>query len=138
MNEGSWVSIAGIAALAFVIWMVVKAPKVEMPSAAHESHESADVVASSAPVRGGGENWRVVGWILSAVGTIGLVVGFSMKTSVETFAPSTAYSAGGSQDIINLGLLFNKGATMAVSLSAIGIGVFCIGVGAIIANIRRE
>lgn len=79
-----------------------------------------------------GENWRVWGWILAAGGAIGLGFALFMPIAVETYVPSVL-GGGGRSDVVNIGLIFQKGVAIAGSLSAIALGVFCLAVGAIIA-----
>lgn len=44
----------------------------------------------------------------------------------------------GNDDIVNMGLMFQKGVVLACGLSALGFGVFCFGVGAIVKAIGRS
>lgn len=88
--------------------------------------------ATSKPAADRGSGWSVWGWIMTLGGLGGLVVGLFMKMSVETYTPSSILGPGGSSDVVNLGLMFTKGVVVACSLSAIGLGVFCFAVGAVL------
>lgn len=87
--------------------------------------------------RAPGEGWTIWGWLLAIGGLVGLAISLSMKMSVETYTPSSILGPGGSSDVVNLGLMFNKGVAVACSLSAIGLGVFCFAVAAILKAIGR-
>lgn len=100
-----------------------------------DAQSEAGSVSSAAvnrPVADPGSGWSVWGWIMTLGGLGGLVVGLFMKMSVETYTPSSILGPGGSSDVVNLGLMFNKGVVVACSLSAIGLGVFCFAVGAVL------
>lgn len=78
-----------------------------------------------------GDGWGTAGWALSVIGALGLAVGFFMDTSIGGYG----YGDG---DIVNLDLMFQKGVVIACGLSAIGLGVFCHGVGAVVKAIGRK
>lgn len=75
-----------------------------------------------------GDNWRTWGMVLTGVGVIGAVLSAFMEISVSSY----------DSDVVNLGLMFNKGAALAGSLFVIGLGVLCMGIGAIVAAIAQS
>jgi hypothetical protein len=77
-----------------------------------------------------GDGWRTAGWIFAVVGGLGLAFGL--------FSGITIDGGYGGDDIVNLDLMFHKGVILACSLSAIGLGVFCLGVGAIVKALGRK
>lgn len=86
-----------------------------------------------------GSTWSLWGWFILAVGLIGIVVSLLLPITVSTFVPSTSpYLPSGSSDIVNLGLLFRKGAALAGSLAAVGAGLFCVGIGSLIRAIHTR
>lgn len=76
------------------------------------------------------DNWRTSGWILIVLGVIGLVAGFLMETSVST-------GDYGADDVINFALQFQQGFILDGGMFAIGLGVFCLGVSAVLTAIER-
>lgn len=78
-----------------------------------------------------GDTWRSSGWILIVLGAIGFIAAFVMDTSV----PTDSY---GSDSVVNFGLLSHQGLILDVGLFAIGLGVFCLGVGAILEALGRK
>ncbi|MBU7588312.1 MAG: hypothetical protein KAF42_03765 [Sphingopyxis terrae] len=83
-----------------------------------------------------GSGWQLAGWALSVIGLIALVSSLYMQTTVETYAPPSSFSVGGSSEIVNLDLLFRKGVAVACSLASVAIGIFCLAVGSILAAIN--
>lgn len=139
MSDGVWVSVMGLAALAAVIWLIVRdtatSPEVK---AVHETAEaSMPHAATRSPTPPStGDNWRGAGWLIMLGGAVGLGVALFMDTSVETYAP--AILGGGTREVINLDLLFSKGVAIACSLTSICTGLFCLAVGSIIGAIAAR
>lgn len=77
----------------------------------------------------------MTGWIITVCGVIGASLALFMDTSISTSVPADLYSSR-TTEIVNFELLFRKGLAVGISLFAIGAGLFCIAVGAIIAAIR--
>lgn len=78
-----------------------------------------------------GDSWKSFGWLLVAGGAIGLLVSLMLETSVTTYG----YDTG---SVVNLDLLFRKWMALTGSLFAIGLGTFCLGVGAIVESLARK
>lgn len=78
--------------------------------------------ASSSPA----DSWRMSGWTFALVGAIALTLSLFMGTTVEPGGPY------GGEQVVNLDLQFHKGLAIGGSLFAIGLGVFCLGVAAIL------
>lgn len=78
-----------------------------------------------------GDTWRSSGWILVVLGGIGVIATFLMDTTV----PTDSFGDGA---VVNFGLLSQQGLILDVSLFAIGLGVFCLGVGSILEAISRK
>lgn len=81
--------------------------------------------------------WRLWGLVLILGGVAGFGVALMMSTTVAAYGAASILG-GGSSEVVNLGLLFNKGVAIAASLAAIGLGVFCLGVSAIVASLRAR
>lgn len=99
------------------------------PSPQNERSEARETPAISA--NSPYEIWRIWGLLLTIGGGAGFAFSLLMETTVESYA-SGILGSGGSSSIVNIGLLFQKGTALAASLSAIGIGVFCLAVSAIL------
>lgn len=84
--------------------------------------------ATSSPA----DSWRMSGWTFALVGVVALVLSLFMGTTVNTGGP---YGGG---EVVNLDLQFHKGLAIGGSLFAIGLGVFCLGVGAVLTAIERK
>lgn len=132
MNLQLWLPLAATLIIMGTIFFVAK----ERPAA---TVEPGDALAGDpeAPVAQeedskGGEGWRNIGSLFIVLGGLGMALSLFMKTSVETVG------LYGASDVVNLGLMFNKGVSIAVSLFAIGLGVFCVAVGAIVRAIARQ
>lgn len=93
---------------------------------------SAEVAPAPADPNPGGA-WSTVGWLLAIFSAVGVAVSLSIKTTVETYVPLE-----GSSEVANLDLMFQKSIALAGSLTGLGIGVFCIAVGAIIRAIASR
>ena len=91
--------------------------------------DGAAIAASAA-----GDGWSIAGWLFAACGGVALFFAIQMKTSVSTYS-SSAY---GPSEVVNLDLQFTKGLAIDGALFAIGLGVFCLGVGAIVKVIGRN
>lgn len=84
--------------------------------------------ATSSPT----DSWRMSGWAFALVGLIALTLSLFMGTTVESGGPF------GGGEVVNLDLQFHKGLAIGGSLFAIGLGVFCLGVGSILEAITRK
>lgn len=138
MGDGIWISIIGFAALGAVIWFIMRdAAKSPVVAAMHEPAQisSTDAILPPAAYQSAGENWRGAGWLILLGGVVGLAVSLFLKTSVETYAPAIL-GGNGTSEVVNLDLLFRKGVAVACSLTAIGAGLLCLAVGAIIGAIH--
>ena len=134
MGDQVWLALGIFALMGGVLWLVFKVetdgrPPVVEPVKPDEQQNPP--ISTEATARRAGA-WSAWGWSLAIFGSIGAAVSLTMKTTVEHFTPSTILGPGGSSEVVNLDLMFHKGVAIAASLSAIGIGVFCIAVGAII------
>lgn len=85
-----------------------------------------------------GERWKMAGGVITTVSAGGLMLGLFMDTSVETRLPSQFLDEAMPSAIVNLDLMFTKGVAIASSLTGIGIGIFCLAVGAILSAIARR
>jgi hypothetical protein len=83
-------------------------------------------VDSGAP----GDGWQTAGKVLTIIGGLGLAFGLFSGISVD--------GGYGNNDIVNLGLMFEKGMILACSLSALTLGTLCLGVGAIVKAIGQK
>ncbi len=77
-----------------------------------------------------GDGWRNAGSILAVIGAIALAYGLFSGISVD--------AGYGYDDVVNLGLMFEKGAIIACGLTALTMGTLCLGVGAIVKAIGRN
>lgn len=84
--------------------------------------------ATSSPA----DSWRMSGWTFALIGVIALTLSLFMGTTLGTGGP---YGGG---EVVNLDLQFHKGLAIGGSLFAIGLGVFCLGVGSILEAIGRS
>lgn len=80
-----------------------------------------------------GGTWHLSGLLIGFCGFVGFVLGILMPVTV-----SANFGSELDSEVVNLGLLFNKAATLATSLAAIGIGVFCLAVAAILNTITLD
>lgn len=138
MDNVFWFAIILTFFLIGIIWFVIanetkaleaekaQAPSTTEPEAAPMQADPVDTTA-----------WRVWGLLLIFGGVAGFGIALMMSTTVDAFG-SAGVLAGRPAEIVNLGLLFNKGVAIAASLSAFGLGVFCFGVGAIVASLRAR
>lgn len=94
------------------------------------SHDAVDWAPADATPTVPGDGWQMAGWALTVLGGLGVVVSYFLDISVD--------GGYGNDDIVNLGLMFEKGFIAACSLSALGLGVFSLGVGAIVKAIGRQ
>ena len=138
MDNVFWFAIILTFFLIGIIWFVIanetkalEAEKAQAPTATESEAApmQADPVDATA--------WRVWGLLLIFGGVAGFGIALMMSTTIDAFG-SAGVLAGGPAEIVNLGLLFNKGVAIAASLSAIGLGVFCLGVGAIVSALRAR
>lgn len=133
----TWMAVVATVVVLGVIFLVVKdgTGAVEQISDQFETGKSSEPVewtpemstATSDPAEG----WRITGWLLLIFGVVGLGIGLYMETSVETYR-SAELAPYLPSSITNLDMLFKKGLTVAGGLFAIGAGIFCLGVGAIV------
>lgn len=157
MSNGVWISVVGIGVLALVFFLLVAKPSEEDKRQAEEITRRQSISPGSEPeqaaaVSGAGqapsstavagqnlasEPWRMWGWVLTAIGGLGLGFSLFLKTSIETYVPPTLLGSGGTSEVVNLDLLFQKGVAIAGSLTAIGVGIFCIAVSAIVGAIEN-
>lgn len=93
---------------------------------------AADTTPADASATVHGDGWQMTGWAFAVIGAIALIAAFFMGTTVETGGP---YGGGA---VVNLDLQFKKGLAIGGSLFSIGLGVFCLGVGAIVKAIGRK
>lgn len=77
-----------------------------------------------------GDGWQTGGAVLSGIGAIGFAISLLMGITVD--------GGYGGDDIVNLGLMFQKGFVAASSLAALSLGIFCLGVGAVLKAIGRK
>lgn len=138
MDNVFWFAIILTFFLIGIIWFVIanetkalEAEKAQAPTAT--APEAAPMQADPVDTT----EWRVWGLLLIFGGVAGFGIALMMSTTVDAFG-SAGVLAGGPAEIVNLGLLFNKGVAIAASLSAIGLGVFCLGVGAIVSALRAR
>lgn len=96
------------------------------------SGEAAGPVLPAVNETATGGGWQVTGWAFALIGTFALVYSTLMKTSVAT---SSLY--GAASEVVNLDLQFHKGLAVAGSLFAIGLGVFCLGISAVVKAISQ-
>lgn len=106
------------------------------PGTATPAAPTSSLIPTTAP-GGAGEPWRLWGWVLTLTGGAGLGVSLFLKTSVQTYVPASVLGDGGTSEVVNLDLLFQKGVAIAGSLTAIGLGLFCVGVSAIVVAIEN-
>lgn len=83
-------------------------------------------------VAGPAERWDFAGRAFVGLGLLCLCLSLLIGTTVETGGPY-----GGGQ-VVNLDLQFYKRLAIDGSLFAIGLGVFCLGVGSILEAIGRK
>ena len=80
-----------------------------------------------------GDGWRITGIFLGIAGIIGLLLSLSMDTTITTdvadFAPSS---------VVNLDMMHQQGTVFSLSLFAIGAGIFCFAVAAILRAIHSR
>jgi len=93
------------------------------PQTAIASVEASELTRPSSAA----DSWTRCGWAAVVLGAIGLALSLLMKTSVEA-----AGVYGATSEIVNIDLQFHKGLAVAGSLFAIGLGVFCLGIGAVL------
>jgi len=94
------------------------------------SHDAVDWTPADATPTVPGDGWTMAGWALVALGAIGVAMGFFSGISVD--------GGYGNDDIVNLGLMFEKGVVLACGLSAVTVGTLCLGIGAIVKAIGRN
>ncbi|MGV1682952.1 hypothetical protein [Sphingopyxis sp. NJF-3] len=136
MSDQLWIATVLFGAMCFIIWIAFKTPGDQgKPPAMHvETPSPTPTQIEQRATPGGG--WSMTGWTVAVCGSIGLALALTMKSTVETYMPSTVLGPAGSSEVANLDLMFQKGVAVAGSLSAVGVGVFCIAVSAIIKTIR--
>ena len=133
MNFQLWLPLAATLIIMGAIFFVVKDGSATATDRTEEAPVRTEPVADEqATAIEGGEGWRNIGSLFIVLGGFGMALSLFMKTSVETLG------VYGASDVVNLGLMFNKGVAIAVSLSAIGLGVFCVAVGAIVRAIASR
>lgn len=120
-------AIAVTIALIGIIWFGIAMS----PDEAQTSEDGAPVKVSTAH-----ETWRIWGFVLTFCGIAGFTFAMFMKITVESYTPPSIVGSGGTSDIVNLGLMFDKGTVIATSLTALGLGVFCLAVSSILLAIR--
>lgn len=134
-----WIAIVATIVVIGVIFFVVKdgTAAAEQISNQIEARQAGEAVEwtpeMSAATNSPADSWRSAGWTFAALGAIGLALSLFMKTSVET---SGLY--GATSEVVNLDLQFHKGLAIAGSLFGIGLGVFCLGIGAIVTAIGHK
>lgn len=96
------------------------------------SGEAAGAALSAVNETTPGGGWQVTGWAFALSGIFALVYSTLMETSVTT---SGLY--GAASEVVNLDLQFHKGLAVAGSLFAIGLGVFCLGISAVVKAISQ-
>lgn len=79
-----------------------------------------------------GASWRSFGVLSVVLGAAAVVFGIFMKTSVS--APSLY----GSDEVVNLGLQQTQALVFIGGLFGVGLGVFCLAVGAILNAMSRQ
>lgn len=129
MGNGIWISVIGIGSLAAVIWAIMRdAARSPAVTAMHEPAQVSppEALPPLASPQSAGDNWRGAGMLVILGGAVGLPFSLFLNTTVETYA----------SDVVNLDLMFRKGVAVACSLTAIGAGLFCLAVGAIIGAIH--
>lgn len=156
------ISILIVVGLAFVLWRVAENPSegVELQSEGiatrhwrcpkcdavnlldvHEcacGHELSAVIQPETSEDTAGAKWRIWGILFALCGAGGVVYSFFMSTTVETYIPTSILSADETSQVVNLGLLFDKGSVIVFGLFGFGLGVFCIAVGSILDAIQRK
>lgn len=123
-----------------IIWIVIRTPPEEAgpPVAIEGNPPTRTEVAQPLPSSSHDDGWTKIGWLMLIAGILGFLFSLAMKTSVESYTPPSILGVGGSSSVVNLDLLFHKGVAIAGSLTAIGIGVFCVAVGAILKSIATS
>jgi len=133
MSDQLWIATVIFGALGFIIWIAFRTPEEQGKPPAHGEaapQATAEIPVGQQPKAGGA--WTATGWTIATCGAVALALAISMKSTVEAYTPSTILGPGGQSEVANLDLMFQKGVAVAGSLTALGIGVFCIAVGAII------
>lgn len=77
------------------------------------------------------ENWWVSGLLAILVGFVSLLIGIFSKSTVPV-SDYSPYGGGLPSEVVNLSLLFEKGLFVGGGIAAIVVGIFCIGVNAIL------
>lgn len=144
METGIWLPIAGVVLICLIVYFLARTPSeadkhqaeaIVRGAAGLASSNAGSAAPSPSRERHIGEQWTLWGWVLAVLGAISLTFALLMNTTVETSLPGVL-GDGERSEIVNLDLLFKKGVAVAGSFAAIGFGVFCLGVGAIIGAIR--
>lgn len=136
VSDQHWITIGVIASLVAAFWFVAKW-EMRPGVSSDVARDDASGAATEPEDRTAGA-WKPVGWVLTLLGALGAFLSFNMETTIEHYAPPTEFTAGGASQIANLDLMFQKGVAVATSLSAIGIGVFCLAVGSILNAIHQR
>lgn len=127
MSDGILAAIIGFAFLSAILFFATK-------KGSHAHYPAAEHV-DEAPRSGAG--WNAAGLGLSILGGCGLLYSLAMETALET-AVSSDLQAYVPSAVVNLDLLSRKEMAFTGSLFTIGIGIFCIAVGAIISAIHSR
>lgn len=122
MGDGIVIAVLGFACLSALLFFATSAGrKAQYPAAEN-------VVAPATS----GSGWSMAGLIFGIAGACGLLFSLSMETSIATDADLLPSS------VVNLDMMHRQSIALALSLFAIGAGLFCAAVGAIIGAIGRE
>ncbi|SKB26905.1 hypothetical protein [Sphingopyxis flava] len=138
MSDDLWIASVIAIVVILIAWIVLANPDGKPPSVTSDAPAAQQLPQVPVALKtdpGGG--WSLAGWMLTICSVAALAVSISMKTTVSTYGAAILGSTGPSE-IANLDMMFQKGMAIAGSLAGLGLGVFCIAVGAILRAITPK